>query len=197
MLKKTMYTVISLIITILDMYMVLNTNSIAQSISGIETSNEPHYTEYYKKARTNLKEKRFVDVSVGHPVLFGLFNKYDDYAYYCKSNEAANKLKSLILNKKQLPITNSNYILYNDEGKELTSLSSSDPSSYVFTVHKPKTGQAIVDEAKHSTAYMFYSAENGANRCFKWVGIVIISCAEMLVLYQIWIKRTKRCYGQN
>lgn len=190
-----MYTVISLIITISGMSMVLNANSIAQSISGIGTSNEPHYTEYYKKARTNLKEKRFVNVSIGHPVLFGLFNKYDDYAYYCKSNEAVNKLKSQILNKKQLPTTNSNYILYNDEGKELTSLSSSYPSSYVFTVHKPKTGQAIVDEAKHSTAYMFYSAENGASRCFKWIGIVIILSAEVLILYQIWIKKSEKLHA--
>lgn len=177
---KILATVISLVFALSGIFMIFNA-----SVSGI--SNKPDYTEYYKKAESNLKQKRFVDVTVGHPSFFGLSNTYDDYSYYCKSNEAVRELKSQILNKKQLPTTNSNYILYNDEGKVVTSSSTSYPSSYIFTVHKPKDGQTIVNETKNSQAYQYYVTLNKIIQCVQWSLVAILICVELYALSHIWI----------
>lgn len=182
---KLLKTLKSIIVAALAMVILCNAGSIVENISGIPGRPQPHYTEYYYKAKSNLNKKQFVDVSISQPAFFGLLNKHDDYSYFCNSTAAVNTLKQQIISQKQLPATNANYIMYNDKGKA-TNTQVSYPSTDTFTVHEPKTGQDIVKEAQHSEGAMFCEMMNSFMQKLNLIFVVVIIIAEVIVLVNIW-----------
>lgn len=196
-MNKFLKTIGSLFISAFLIVMIGSSESIAETMGGIQKP-QPNYTEYYYKAKENLNKKQFVYVSVSRPALFGLLNKHDDYGYFCNSKAAINTLKQQIINQKQLPATNSDYTLYNDEG-EVTNTQISYPSTDTFTVHEPETGQDIVDDAQHSTGVIFYKMANSGIKCMQYVFIAIVAIAEIIVLVNIWKskKAVSACVSDN